>query len=81
MAWRQMFQARQLHRAGADIVMSNLKLLYLGLGTNIFFSSLGPGDSHATIGAIGMESCFFQTNSLFFSLSCDLARTAGCQIC
>ena len=35
MAWRQMFQARQLHRAGADIVMSNLKLLYLGLGTNL----------------------------------------------
>jgi hypothetical protein len=26
MAWRQMFQARQLHRAGADIVMSNLEL-------------------------------------------------------
>jgi hypothetical protein len=52
-----MFQARQLHRAGADIVMSDPKLPRPRY-KHLFFSFWAgqPGDSHATIGAIGMES-------------------------
>jgi hypothetical protein len=66
-----MFQAKQLHRAGADIVMSNLvDLCNLGLGTKIFF----------LLGRVTLTRRFARSawraarrTLFFFSLSCDLA--------